>query len=243
MVYALLFVAELITLSFLSRILIQRMYESVFLVTRSRSVSVSFVTITLFFGTVVHELSHMFVAEIMGVRTGRLELAPDSIRNKEIHAGSIAIAQSDPIRRSIIGLAPLFVGITVLTLLCWLLPEWLSEAVRSFQDGQYVTIPTIRLLASIFAIFAVSNTMFSSPEDLKGVPAVLITIAIIICIFYITGIRIAFTGSVLSAAYSIGQTLTTSLGIVLAVNSICLLMLNFLLAVTGKMVKRRIVNR
>src|SRR3989344_4103040 len=105
---------ELIVLGFVSHWLMQSFYTLVMLLTRTRSLAVTFVSFLLFPGTVVHELSHLFTAEILGVRTGKLTLAPESIRSEEIQAGSVAIAKTGPFRRAFIGLAPFFVGIASL---------------------------------------------------------------------------------------------------------------------------------
>src|SRR3989337_2674203 len=91
--------AELIALYVLSQSLTQAVFELTVLVFRARSVGITIVTLLTFPGTVVHELSHLFTAEVLGVRTGKLTLVPENIREEEVKAGSVMIADTDPFRR------------------------------------------------------------------------------------------------------------------------------------------------
>jgi hypothetical protein len=242
MLLLLLVILELVILSFVSRALTKRLFEAVYLATKARSVAITSITLLLFFGTVVHELSHLFTAGVLGVRTGKLELAPQSIKDEHVHAGSVMIAETDPIRRSLIGLSPLFWGIGVLTALSYFLPSWGNEALISVQNGQFLALSVIRFCLTVFGIFAVSNTMFSSPEDLKGVPAVGITLAIIVGCIYVLGVRITLTDSIADILIRTGNTLSASLAIVLAVNMVILLMAHLLLVLTSRLTKRRIIG-
>lgn len=242
MLYVVFIICELIILSFISRWMIQRLFEAVYILTKARSVAVSFITLLLFPGTIIHELSHLFTAGILGVRTGAMELTPTSIKGDHIHAGSVMVAKTDPIRQSVIGLAPLITGLAILTAISYYLNPWWQESVLSIQNGQFISLPVIRFLVSLIILSAVSNTMFSSPEDLKGVPAVAITLVILAVGLYFLGIRLTLTGPVLTAYIQSGKMLTLSLGIVLALNGVLLLIANVLLTLTSKITKRHIVR-
>lgn len=213
--------AELTLLYFLSRWLIQSLYAFFLLIFKIRSIAISLVTLLLFPGTVVHELSHLFVAEILGVRTGKLTLAPEEIRGTSIKAGSVAVAATDPIRRALIGIAPVFTGIASLAALSY----WLSSH-SSFYE----------LIAMNYLLFAISNSMFSSKEDLKGFWPVAITVSLIVAAGFFSGIRFGLTGQ---AAIIVQQTiasLVNSLAIVLAVNGILLLSLSISIVLVKKLI-------
>lgn len=242
MLFVILIIGELIVLSFISRWLTQRLFEAVYLVTKARSAGISFVTLLLFPGTIVHELSHLFTAGVLGVRTGKLELTPTSIKNEHIHAGSVMVEKTDPIRQSLIGLAPLFTGLAILTAISYYLQPWWQEAFLSVQNGQFLTVPVIRFFVSLCVLSAVSNTMFASPEDLKGVPAVAITLAIIATFLYFLGLRLTLTGTILTTLTQAGKTLAVSLGIVLALNGVLLLIAELLVATASRLTKRRIIG-
>lgn len=216
---------ELIVLFFLSKKLIQNLYVFLFLITHNRPFAISIVTLVLFPGTVVHELSHLFTAEILGVRTGKLSLAPESIREPEIQAGMVMIAKTDPFRKTIIGLAPLLSGLACISALAyWLIKPDLS---------QYL------LFVIMYLLFAISNSMFPSRQDMEGTPILFITIALLGIGAYIAGIRFNLSGKALEVVQSIFSSLITNLGFVLAVNIILLLTVSVLVVLTRKLLFRR----
>ena len=198
--------AELIVLYFLSRSLTKTLFAFFLLLFRARSVAISIILVLEFPGTVVHELSHLFTAGILGVKTGKLTLEPESIRGEDITTGSVAIAETDPFRRFAIGLAPLVGGIIILTTIAYLLQQY----VPNWNDWRFWGLG--------YLLFAVSNAMFSSPQDLKGFIPFAITLAIFAGAFYYLGLRIALTGAALAVVTRVLTTLVNSLGVVLAVN-------------------------
>lgn len=204
-------IAELIVLYFISRWLTKTLFTFFLLVFRARSVAIAILLAIEFPGTVVHELSHLFTAGILGVPTGKLTLEPESIREENITTGSVAIAQTDPFRRYAIGLAPVAGGMIILTAIAY----FLQQFVPNWGDW--------RIWALGYLLFAVSNSMFSSSQDLKGFLPFAITLGVFIGAFYYLGIRIALTGTVLETATRVLTTLVNSLGIVLGVNSVLLL--------------------
>lgn len=207
-----LFIVELTLLYLLSRRLIQTIYRLIATLIRSRTAAIWIVTIVFFPGTVIHELAHLFVAEVLRVPTGKLTLVPPPFAEAsggetEIKTGSVTIAQTDPFRRTLIGLAPVYVGVAVLAALSY------------FLQINNITIITIIIF---YIMFAVSNSMFSSREDMKGVIPFAITAALFVAAGYFAGLRIGLTGELLTKM-SLGlETLVRSLGIVLAVNLVVL---------------------
>lgn len=198
---------ELILLSLLSRKLTQSLYVLFFRISGSKTIAMTILILLLFPGTVIHELAHLFVAEILRVRTGKLTLVPESLEEAEIRTGSVAIAQTDPFRRTLIGLAPVYVGIAALA------------AISSLH---------ILPILTFYGMFAISNSMFSSKEDMKGVIPFTVTVGIFIAAGYVAGFRLGLTGELLIKLSLIIETLTRSLGIVLAVNLLVLATTSFL---------------
>jgi len=242
----LLLIAEFAGFYFLSRILLQRMYDVFLLISRSPSVTLSVVTAILFPGTVIHELSHLFVAEILGVRAGSLSLTPEvpsrgSI-DKTVRAGSVAIAETGPFRRAVIGVAPIIVGLIVLTALSLQMTAQASRVASSGFHTLFSNTSFYLLILIFYVIFAVSNTMFSSKEDMKGFIPIVVSIALLIGLLYLTGIRITLTGQAFLLFQRIIQSLSRSLGVVLAVNGILLLITSVLIAVIEKITHKRLVS-
>ena len=214
------FAAELILLYLLSRRVIQTIYSLLQTLSRSRTIAIWIVSIVFFPGTVVHELAHLFTAEILGVRTGKLTLVPESLEGTEIKAGAVMIAETDPLRRTLIGVAPVLWGITLLTALSYLL--------------QYATNTAILTPIMFYSMFAISNSMFSSKEDMKGVVPFLATLGLFAAAAYVAGFRLGLSGAVFAGLHPIGLTLVRSLGVVLGVNLVVLLLTSALLGIFRK---------
>jgi len=205
-----LLLGELIALAGLSGMLTRSLYICFIRIFRSKTIALTGLIILLFPGTVVHELAHLFIAEILRVRTGKLTLVPESLEPSEIQTGSVAIAQTDPFRRTLIGLAPVYVGIAALTALSFI---------------------TVLPILTFYGMFAVSNSMFSSKEDMKGVIPFTITVALFVAAGYFAGFRLGLTGELLTKTLLVIETLVGSLGIVLAVNLVTLAATSLLLSI------------
>lgn len=212
-------IAELLALWLLSRRLSQNLYIAAFLLTKSRPIAIGFLSLLFFPGTVIHELAHLFTAEILGVRTSGLTLVPEGLEEKNVKTGSVAIAQSDPIRRAIIGIAPVFVGLGTLGLLSYFLPSiWTQTQIDATQGVLFSSPSLYYMLLTIYSLFAVSNTMFSSPEDMEGFWPVVVVIALVMSAAYIVGIRINLTASTNTAITLFLQSMAINIGYVAALN-------------------------
>lgn len=221
---------ELIALYILASSLTQAIYDLTILLTRSRPVGITVVSLVTFPGTVVHELAHLFTAEILGVHTGKLTLVPEGLDSNDVKTGSVMVADSDPFRRYAIGLAPLLVGMIVISALSYLI------------SLQPVSITWITVLY-FYLLLAVSNSMFSSREDLKGFIPFAIALGAVIGAIYVAGLRIGLTGTLLTVVVSIVTGLTKSLGIVLAVNFTGFAVIKGLILLTQKLTHRRLIHR
>lgn len=215
-----LIIAELTLLYFISVRVIQVIYSLIYYLFHSRPVGMSIVSLIFFPGTVVHELSHLFTAEILGVRTGHLTLIPESIDSPpaggDVKTGSVAIAKTDPFRRTLIGIAPLTVGVLALSTLSYVYQF-------QFVNNRAVTI------IYYYLIFSISNSMFSSKEDMKGVWPVFLVLGLFVGAAYWVGFRTELTGQMLEIADRITDMMFRSLTLVLALNGIILLLFRLLI--------------
>ena len=111
-------------------------------------------------GIFLHEFSHILMAELLRVKTGELKLKPE-FSDGQLRLGSAQIAATDPLRLTMIGVAPFITG----TLALWLL--------FNFGFGGLVWYWQ---LGTGYLVFAIANTLFSSPSDLQAaaVPLVLV---------------------------------------------------------------------
>jgi hypothetical protein len=231
----LLITLELIGLFLLSRRVTQGIFLTIYRAFHSKSVAVSLTTFLLFPGTVIHELSHLFIAEILGVKTGKLDLAPESIEEEKIRVGSVELTKTDPFRRSVIGLAPFFIGVIALFGLSSILPNLWKETTIAFQNNTLFSSPSpYFVLLTSYVIFAISNTMFASKEDMKGVVPLAIVLVILGGAIYMAGFRIGITGELLIWTQTLLTNIAQSLGVVLVINGMILIATTILLSLTGK---------
>lgn len=234
---------ELIALYILSRRLTQNLFIAVYLLTKSRPVAVGALSLIFFPGTVVHELAHLFTAEILGVRTSGLTLVPEGIDQKEVRTGSVAIAQSDPIRRAIIGIAPIFVGLGALGTLSYFLPALWYQATQDAATGTLFTgYAVYTVILMVYALFAVSNTMFSSPEDLEGFWPVVGVLTLIAAAMYLTGIRITLTDETTAKTLIFFQSVAINIGYMIGCNIILFGISKVLIRGVERITKRRLVR-
>jgi hypothetical protein len=244
MIGIVLIAAELLALWLLTRQFSQNLYISFFLVTRSRPFSVGLLSLIFFPGTVVHELAHLFVAEALGVRTGGLTLVPEAIENPEVRTGSVLISQTDPIRRAIIGVAPVFVGMTALFTIVYFIPGFWDQAKIDIANGIAFSQPSLyALLGLLYAAFAVSNTMFSSPEDMDGFWPVAIVLILLGGGAYFAGVRIGLSEDVMARIMDFVGKLSVTVGYIVMANVGLFALSKGLIAATQKFTGRRFVTK
>ncbi len=235
---------ELFLLWLLSRRMTQNLYIVVFLLTKSREVSVGFLSLIFFPGTVIHELAHLFVAEILGVHTSGLTLVPEGLEKTEVRTGSVSIAQSAPMRRAVIGVAPVFGGLGALGLIAYFLPGiWQQTQLDASSWTLFSNFSVYLLMLTFYSLFAVSNTMFSSPEDMDGFWPVAIIITLIGISLYIVGIRISLTDSINTNLQLFLTGITTNIGWIVGLNIILFLVSKLLISGAEKLTKRKLITK
>lgn len=131
-------------------------------------------------GVVLHELSHWLVAKILLVPTKDLVLfrAPQGKREQggAVTLGYVEIFRTDPIRQSLIGFAPLPVGVLILLLLAALLDFETGISQTHYNTWQSIVDLPSQVLVSVrsplnflwlYFVFSISNGMLPSEQDRK----------------------------------------------------------------------------
>jgi len=148
-------------------------------------------------GVVIHELSHALVASLLGVKVRKFSIGiKRKGRSSSVVLGSVEIAQADPLRSSLIGLAPLVSGSIVILLIgsqvFGLRPFVVNDAGRLWSELQAIySTPDFWLW--VYLVFAVSNAMLPSAADRHAWGTALIFIAVLVGFFYLTGLVQFFT--------------------------------------------------
>lgn len=148
-------------------------------------------------GTVLHEVAHWLVAWLLGVRSSLPRLLPSPPDGSGgMVLGHVMIERADPLRRSLIGVAPLVAGSAAVVLLArhaFALPLPLVEA-----EGLAGLLPLLRALPSIFdvpdvwlwlyGIFTVANAMLPSASDREAWPTLLLFTGLIALALALLGV-------------------------------------------------------
>jgi hypothetical protein len=191
-------------------------------------------------GIVVHELSHWLVAKLLRVRVSRLSLGPVRRgRGSRVSLGSVRVANVDPLRASLIGLAPLLGGTAVILFIgYWVLD--IGDLGQAFAGrGVEGLLAGIRQLGRVpdfwlwlYFIFAVSNAMLPSESDMEAVRPVLIFLGITMLVVLIaTGVP-ALPPDAGERAIALAGYLAWAFGLTLAVDAVFGLVTGVLLWLT-----------
>lgn len=176
----------MLILPWVKRWLSQHLYGLGLLVSGDHDKAALFSLFLLLPGVILHELSHWLAAKALRVPTGRLTLGPRR-REEALTFASLTVSRSDPLRKSVIGLAPLLGGTLAIFLTArwgWPFIPWGSapdEALRHLIShlGEYARAP--RLLLLLYLLFSLSNGMLPSEADRQGwLPVVLFGVLVIL---------------------------------------------------------------
>ncbi len=157
-----------------------------FLLTHRIDISMIMFSIIFLPGVILHEISHIVMARILGVRTGKLSIIPQPTQEGRLRLGYVETAKTDMIRDALIGVAPLisgsifvsFVGLTQLNLtVLW--DGW--ESIRSidWQAPLKTIVEQDDFWLWFYLLFAISSTMMPSRSDRRAWLPVLLLFLII----------------------------------------------------------------
>ncbi len=181
-------------------------------------------------GTILHELSHWIVAEILLVRTGQITLIPSSGfgNTAERTLGSVETAHSGPFRGFAIGIAPFITGISVLLLLGYLL------------DLGWGVYPWWSVVLIIYGIVVTGSSMMISREDRHYLPFMLILVTVLGVGLSLADISL--TPSFLAGASSVIGKINLSLGLTSGLTLGMILGLYLVRRILEKITKKRVIK-
>jgi hypothetical protein len=177
----------IIPMVYLPRFL-QREIQAIFLLlTRQADLSMVLFSLLFFPGVLLHEASHFFTAQILGVRTGKFSIIPRKVDNGQIRLGYVETAETDLVRDSLIGLAPLLTG-GVFVALAGIYRLGLQTVWLSVIEGQLSAISMAVQSAVVkpdfwlwfYLVFTISSTMMPSTADRRAwLPLILVMLGIL----------------------------------------------------------------
>lgn len=123
-------------------------------------------------GVFLHELSHWAMATLLGVRTSGMSLWPKRMPNGRVRLGALQVQMVDPVRESLVGLAPFLVGTVAVLLMAQRVfgveltarASPLEQLGLVFQNLSNLSrVPDAWLW--LYLLFAISNSMLPSESD------------------------------------------------------------------------------
>ena len=129
-------------------------------------------SILFFPGVILHEFSHFIVAKILFVPTRNFSVIPKMMPEGYLRMGYVEVAESDIVRDSLIGAAPLILGNLAVAYIAiyrlHLIPLW--DVLRNGQMNLFwmgvTLLPSVPDFALWFYLtFAISSTMLPSQSD------------------------------------------------------------------------------
>lgn len=180
----------LLFLFFLSRQIQKKIYTLFLLITRNKKASVAFLATILLPGTIIHELSHFFIATILRIPTGKISLTPTVEEDGEVHAGKLTLDDTDPFRMSIVGISPILIGLFLIYLIGQF---FINSNSQQLTINNLFNLPPFLLFVIYYLLFVISITMFSSKKDLEKLVIAGPIIILIIISLYLVGFRFNLT--------------------------------------------------
>lgn len=138
-------------------------------------------------GTIIHELSHFFMAILVGARTGKIEIFPEFLdiddHDDGVALGSVQTQKLNIIQGVLVGLAPFFIGLGLLV--------WLGSLILQ----SYYSLDHATLAVQGYLFFTISNSFFPSRSDLVHVIPAAITFVVVAVILWLVGVQFTFSPS------------------------------------------------
>ncbi len=172
------FVIEICSLFFLSRLVLQKAYVSLRRVGLGSKIIIGIISFIYLPGTIIHELSHYFMALLLNANPHEVSIFP-VIEDKKVRLGHVIYEKKrgEFIRPILIGIAPFFGALAVL---------WLIIYSRQFPGDE--------IWQTIFFGYLILTTtanMFSSKQDLVDIGYLVPVGILILFILYLNPISIS----------------------------------------------------
>ncbi len=166
-----------------------KLYHFLLLCTGSRSVAMLVLFLLFLPGIALHECTHWLCAWALRMKPHTLTLWP-ALKGQKIEMGSVQMQEAGIWRETLVGLAPLFVGSTLVALIGGQVFH-AQDLVLYFLRIQ--PVPALNLLRStlntpdsalwLYLIFAIGNSMLPSTSDRQSLSLVLYYLGVGVVLF------------------------------------------------------------
>jgi hypothetical protein len=197
-------------------------------------------------GTLVHELSHWLAAKLLVVPTGSIALWPQTKNDGSVWLGSIQVARTDPLRNSLIGLAPLISGSLLVTAIgAHLQLDALGSALLggNWELAAQVLSRSTSLAdfwVWLYLLFAIANRMLPSPADREPWKPVLIFLALLGLVIVGAGWTPQLSPDVRDAILNLVGFLLYAFALTLGIDLLVALLLGLTESLAALLLRRRV---
>jgi len=167
------FLLMLVPLIALQRVLHREIQAALYIASGGNAqLTMAIFSILFFPGVILHEFSHFIFAKVLFVRTRNFSIIPKMMPEGYLRMGYVEVAETDIVRDSLIGAAPLILGNLVVAYIAiyrlHLIPLW--DVLRNGQFNLFwmgvKLLPNVPDFALWFYLtFAISSTMLPSRSD------------------------------------------------------------------------------
>ncbi len=195
------FVTALLLLVLMQKWIHRHLHGIAFLLTGQDDMSLVVYALPLLPGVALHEISHALMASLLGVKSANLTIVPRRQPDGHVRLGSVQVEKVDPLRSSLIGLAPLLFGSAGVLLISQFAfgVSALGDAVRSDNIsaviaslGGVLRAPDVWLW--LYLLFAIANAMVPSPTDRETWGPVILFVVIVVAIGLALGLNTTIAG-------------------------------------------------
>jgi hypothetical protein len=226
---------------FLQRWLQQHIQGLAFAVTGNPGCAVRALFVLLLPGVLLHEFSHWVIANLLGVRTGPITIGLGKMRGKHFSLGSVTVERSDPLRESLIGVAPLVSGmLAVWAVMGFGFGLWSPNTPGQVLETIWSTGGDPLTWLALYLVFAVSTSMIPSASDREPWGVIIALFAAIGVGALLLGRVPTLTPQTLEHARQALVTLIFILGIIVVVNGSLAVVIFLIEWGFGTMTQRRV---
>lgn len=169
------FIIQIIVLYLLSRQVVKDFFLFLHLLFKNQNIAYRIIALVFFPGTILHEMSHFFIATALFLHVHSVHIMPEWEKN-QLKLGRVTYEKKDIFRSIIVGIAPFFGA-------CFFF--WFIGVFHLFPHSN-----TIFTFFMGYLIFTVSSNMFSSAQDLVDLGYLIPIIFIVAGIYYVSGTKI-----------------------------------------------------
>lgn len=199
--------------------------------TRSQNSATLAIFLLFLPGVLLHESAHWTMARLLGLKTGKFRVWPKR-HGKHIGLGSVSVESRDPIRDSLVGIAPLLVGTVLVTIIGRIIFDTPLVTSRLSQGQWWQAVLTFRQeldrpsgLLWAYLLFTIANAMMPSASDREPIKPVLFYSALAISFYILLGMPLQGATALMQWVAPALQNLSSALIFVIVLDTITLAVL------------------